>query len=439
MKPYTPLGILSISAYIEAQGFKTEVFDSTFRSLNEFENYVAQHLPPVVGIYINMMTKFTALKMIAIAKKHGATVIIGGPEPAFYAKEFLGHGADIIVVGEGEVTVTDLMKKIRSGKDDLRTIDGIIFQNDHGDIIHTAPRKFIDDIDSLPFPDRSKIDLHEYIHAWNKRHHNSSLSVISMRGCPFTCKWCSHAVYGESYRRLSPKLFVDEIKLLMTTYKPDAFWFADDVFTINHKWFFEFEKELKQRNLSIKYECITRADRMNEDVIQSLKATGCFRLWIGSESGSQRILDAMSRGVKVEQIQSMTRLAQRHGIEVGMFLMLGYQNETVDDIEKTIEHVKSTKPDLVLTTLAYPIKGTKFYEEIKDHIQLPKLEWSEWNDRMIDMRHRYPKRFYWFANRRVINEATVSRMVNGQKKKLRTLATSFIKAKVAQAGMYLTR
>ena len=282
MKPYVPLGILSISTYLSQKGFSVQLFDSTFQSIDAFGEYIRKHKPAVIGIYVNMMTKFSALKMIAIARACGATVIVGGPEPASYAEEFIGHGAEIVVIGEGEITLEEILQQNRTGSSDYFAIDGIVFRKD-AKIVRTKPRAFISDLDRLPVPDRSRIDMTPYLDAWRKQHRRTSLSLISMRGCPYTCAWCSHGVYGESHRRRSPKVIADEIEMLQTEFHPDLFWFADDVFTINHTWLFEFEKELRARNINIHYECITRADRMNERVVSALKNTGCERLWIGSE------------------------------------------------------------------------------------------------------------------------------------------------------------
>ncbi len=439
MKPYVPLGILSIAAYLDARGFRTQVFDSTFSTFPAFEAELARAQSSVVGIYVNMMTKFAAVRMIACAKRHGATVIVGGPEPAFYAEEFLRNGADIVVIGEAEITLSELLPAIARGHEALRQVSGIAFLDQDGNLVRTPPRAMLQDIDILPAPDRSKVSLAPYLSAWRARHGFASLSMITMRGCPYTCTWCSHGVYGESYRRRSPRLVADEIEWLLASYHPDAFWFADDVFTISHRWLFGLEDELRRRRLSINYECITRADRMNEDVVRSLASTGCRRLWIGSESGSQRILDAMSRRVRVEQVQAMTHLARRHGIEVGMFIMLGYTGETRKDIEATIRHVRASRPDIVLTTVAYPIKGTKFYEENRDSLLLPSLPFGEWNDRMIEITGRCSRRFYWFANRRIVNEANLSRMMNDDGKRWTSIAGIFLKTKAAQLGMLLTR
>jgi radical SAM superfamily enzyme YgiQ (UPF0313 family) len=254
---------------------------------------------------------------------------------------------------------------LRSG-DALKSIQGIAFRDDEGKAQVNPQRALVKHIDSLPFPNRKKIDLTLYFHAWKSRHGQSALSVSTMRGCPYTCRWCSRAVYGQSYRRRSAKLVADELQELKSRYDFDSVWFVDDVFTISHKWMTEFRDEIKLRNLQVRYECITRADRLNEEVICLLRESGCFRVWIGAESGSQRILDAMDRRVDAQQVRSMIRLARQHGLQAGTFIMLGYPGETEEDIEETIHHLVSSDPDFYTITVAYPIKGTPLYEEVEN-------------------------------------------------------------------------
>jgi anaerobic magnesium-protoporphyrin IX monomethyl ester cyclase len=438
LKPYVPLGILSLAAYLEQQDISVDIFDTTFSSIARFEEYLATTSPPVVGIYVTMMTRGASIAMIKRAKRSGARVIVGGPEPPFYAEEFLLEGADIIVIGEGEITLLEVLRCNPSSGDALHQIRGIVFRSDDGTIVRTSSRKLITEIDLLPLPARHKVDFDPYMKLWKERHGYTSLSLISMRGCPYTCKWCSHAVYGESYRRRSPRVVAEEIESLISTYHPDAFWFADDVFTINHSWLFALQEEFHLRHIRIRYECITRADRLNQDVIRALKNTGCTRLWIGSESGSQRILDAMSRGVRVQQVREMTALAKRAGIEVGMFIMLGYSGETNDDVEATIQHLKNAMPHVVLTTVAYPIKGTSFYNEMNGALSIPTTPFSTWNDRMIDIHGRYPKRYYWWAHRRIVNETTVSRLRSEPSRQWIRITSAYLKAKIAHVGMRLS-
>ena len=170
----------------------------------------------------------------------------------------------------------------------------------------------------------------------------------------------------------------------------------DDVFTINPRWLREFANEIQLRNIRISYEIITRADRLNEEAVLLLKQSGCFRVWIGAESGSQKIIDAMDRRVKVEDVRSMIRLVKSYGMEAGTFIMLGYPGEDEHDIKETLHHLKYSDPDQFTITVAYPIKGTPLYTEVED-IFVKDLPWEASTDRDIDFKRRYTKRYYDYA------------------------------------------
>ncbi len=408
MRPYPPLGILYISAYLEKHGVENEVYDTTFSTKSDFNNYLIAYKPSIIGIYVNLMTKLNVLASINFIKENlpQTTVILGGPEVHHSAENFLRHGADFIVIGEGEESMLELVQQLNStdtkGCEFYSRINGIAFLNEDK-FIKTNEREKIKDINELSIPNRKKINLHLYLDAWKKHHGKNAISVSTMRGCPYTCKWCSRAVYGLSYRRRSPEKVVEELELIKKEYNPDTLWFVDDVFTISHKWLTSFRDELKRKNLLIPYECITRADRMSEEVITMLKETGCFRVWIGAESGSQKVIDLMDRRVDVNQVRDMIKLTRKHGIEAGTFIMLGYPGETEKDIEETIHHLKQSNPDHFTITVAYPIRGTELYQEI-EATQTTQLDWATSTDRQIDFKRTYSRRYYDFAVKRVVNE-----------------------------------
>jgi len=302
---------------------------------------------------------------------------------------------------------------------------------------YSDERALIKNIDELPFPNRSGINIKDYQNAWKKKHGQDAISVSTMRGCPYTCRWCSRAVYGLTYRRRSPKKVIEELKLIKEEYNSDTVWFVDDVFTISHKWLSEFNDELKNYQLKINYECITRADRMNEDVIKMMKESGCFRVWIGAESGSQRIIDAMDRRVKVEQVHGMIQLAKKYKIETGTFIMLGYPGETEKDIEETITHLKLSDPDHFTITVAYPIKGTEFFEEIEAN-QTNSFNWENQSDRDRNFERTYPQKYYDFAVRRVVNEVKFSKGLNNGLISPRTINHK-LKSYLSKAGMFWVR
>ncbi len=439
MRPYPPLGILYISSYLKSRGFSIGVFDSTFSNLADFSALVAQERPPVVGIYTNMMTKFNVLKMIAICKQHGAIVILGGPEPPYYAAEYLHVGADIIVKGEGELTLEALLPHLaQHGVSDLELLNGIAYLNDNSSVIETLPRAQIADLSAMPWPDREAIDIPHYMQVWQTHHGRSSVSVICARGCPYTCTWCSHSVFGNTHRRRTPEDAADELLWIKERYNPDLIWYADDVFTINYRWFFQYAEALKARGVRIPFECISRADRLNEEVVKTLADMGCYRLWNGSESGSQTVLDAMQRKVQVKDVQEKTHLLQRHGIETGMFIMLGYENEGIRELAETVEHLKIASPDIFLTTVAYPIKGTPYYAEVESRI-LTDRAWQERTDRDLTVAGRYSPRFYSFATRWMVNEVALHRARTAGNTPLHRQAKLWFNTRIGRLGMALTQ
>lgn len=434
LKPYVPLGILYISAFLKHENLDVELYDSTFKSFEEQKNRILEIKPGIIAIYCNLMTKLNVIPLMKFIKSSpelaAAKIILGGPEPPFYAEEFLNAGADIIAEGEGEMTMKDLCLELEKDTPDLKSVQGIIFKDKNNKLIKNPQREKIKDIDSLPFPDRESVDLSLYLNTWKNAHGYSSVSINTMRGCPYTCKWCSHSVYGMSYRRRSPQKAADEIEFIMQKYNPDMLWFVDDVFTISHKWLFELEKILKDRKIKIKFECISRSDRMSEEVIRSLKELGCFRLWIGAESGSQKVLDLMDRRVNADNVREMIKLTRKYGIEAGTFIMLGYPGETKDDIIDTIEHLKESNPDIFLTTVAYPIKGTPFFKEVEERI-ISELPWDKRTDRDLNFVGRYSNKFYKYANRYMVNEVNYHKIkMNGNN--FITKSRTFIKAKVSQ-------
>ncbi|PJF41225.1 MAG: B12-binding domain-containing radical SAM protein [Phototrophicales bacterium] len=441
MRPYPPLGLLYISSHLKAKGFDIGVFDATFASFLDFEQYIERHRPSIVGIYTTLMTKQNVLRMIAFCKRYHITVVLGGPEPPHYANEYLMRGADVIVIGEGELTLEELLPHInRYGLDRLWEIKGIAFLDDVGQVIRTEPRPFIQELSAQPWPDRTAIDLPRYIQIWREHHGVGSTSITCSRGCPYTCTWCSHSVFGESHRRRSPEDVAQEIRWLIDTYAPEQLWFVDDVFTINWRWLKALRDAFEAYDIQIRFECISRADRLNDEVIDVLAEMGCSRLWIGSESGSQRILDKMQRKTRVEAVQKMTHALRQRGIETGMFIMLGYEGETLSDIRATIEHLKTSNPDIFLTTVAYPIKGTRYYQEVEDRI-IAQKRWEDRTDRDLGVAGRHSRRYYSFATRWMVSSVQAHKVRHSNSTvwhKWPRWSKHYLSAMLGRVGMMLT-
>ncbi|MEN8162567.1 MAG: radical SAM protein [Acidobacteriota bacterium] len=404
MMPYPPLGLLYLASHLEARGFTVTVHDLTFSSLMEFHRNLNEMRPTVLGLYGNLLTRQRLLEMIALGRSAGATIVLGGPEPAAHAEEYLKRGVDVIVSGEGEETLEALLRHLpEHGLEGLNEIQGVIFKDPSGTIIRTPPRPQIRNLDDQPLPARHTIGLERYLETWRTHHGHSSISLITSRGCPYTCTWCSHAVFARSHRRRSPEAVADEVAHIVKTFNPDRLWYADDVFTLNRPWVVRYAAELRSRNLHIPFECISRADRLNSDVIDALAAMGCRRLWIGSESGSQRILDAMKRLNDVADIQAKCAMLKRNGIEVGIFIMLGFEGETDEDLRATVEHLKTCDPDIFLTTVAYPIAGTEYHAQVAGRMHATQ-PWEARTDRDLVVEGRHTAAYYRWATRWMVNE-----------------------------------
>ena len=380
MKPYAPLGLLYLSSYLRGNGFDVEIYDSTFGSRGELFRLLETERPATLGIYANLMTRANSLAILERAVECGWKVIMGGPEPANYADRYLAAGAHAVVPGEGELALEAILRGGEPG-----------------------PARLLPDLDAQPWPDRERVDIDQYLRVWREHHGAGSVSIITARGCPYHCRWCSHSTFGKTHRRRSAVAVVDEVEWILNRYHPEQLWFADDVFTIHHGWLDAYAAEMRRRGLRIPFECITRADRLNARVTAQLAELGCDRVWIGSESGSQRLLDAMQRGVTVAQVRDAVGHLKQSGIRTGMFFMWGYEGEELSDIEATYEHVKACRPDVFFTTVSYPIKGTPYYDEVA-----PKLvqlgQWQATTDRDIKIRGRRSRHFYQLADQLLRSE-----------------------------------
>ncbi len=437
MRPHPPLGLLYLSSHLKMRGADVGVFDGTFRRVEDFGACLDSHRPPVVGIAVNLMTKRNALRMITVARAAGARVIVGGPDPPHHAAEYLASGADVVVIGEGEQTVEELLPVLLNPApldDRLGPVAGIAFTGPSG-VIRTNPRPLIPNLDCQPFPDRDAVDIDAYLAAWRTHHGFAPISLITARGCPYTCTWCSRSVFGTTHRRRSPVNVADEVEMIASRYRPDRLWYADDVFGMHRGWTLAYAQELRRRRLHMPFECISRAERIDDDVADALEELGCWRVWIGAESGSQRILDAMQRRVVLAQVTETTARLRRRGIQVGMFIMLGYDGEQTDDLRATVDHLKRTSPDIFFTTVSYPIKGTPYYDRVASRIVAPR-PWAERTDRDLLIQGRPSRRYYDFARRWISGE--VARHDHWQRGNYARAARAATSAIVGRLGMRLT-
>ena len=365
MKPYPPLGLLYLSAFLKGQGYEVEVFDGTFAEPEAFGAHFRRFQPQVVGFYANMMTRHRVLRLRACISDARVKIAVGGPDPPHYADAYLDAGFHVVIIGEGEPAMAAWLAALEE-PESWGDIPGLAFRMG-GQTIRTQAQKTNQPINQYPLPDRDAICLDAYLDCWEKHHQMRPISLITTRGCPYRCTWCAHNVYGHSLRKRSVENVLAELEWLRSRYRFSHYWFADDVFTIAHPWLFQFrDRMVENPDLMKPFECISRADRLSQKAIGALADLNCTRVWVGAESGSQRLLDAMERGVTRDQVARAVSRLRKAGIETGMFFMWGFGDEQLEDILATVSLASKCRPDIALTTIAYPIKGTRFYRQLAE-------------------------------------------------------------------------
>ena len=296
------------------------------------------------------------------------TVIVSSSDAADHYKKYFEHHVDYVVKGEGEETLKELIATLESGGDPS-TIQGLVYKRISGAIV-TAARPVLRNLDALPVPAWDLVDIEAYRSIWLKHHGYFSLNLATTRGCPFKCNWCAKPIYGNRYTSRSPAHVVNEIEHVLDTYAPDHFWMSDDIFGLKPGWVHEFNELIIARRLKFRYKIQSRVDLLlQEDTLNALVESGAETIWVGAESGSQKILDAMDKGTTVQQIYEATRLMKQRGIKVAFFLQFGYLGETQKDIDATLKMVLDLMPDEMGVSISYPLPDTNFYEKVKDQLQ----------------------------------------------------------------------
>jgi radical SAM superfamily enzyme YgiQ (UPF0313 family) len=330
-----------------------------------------------------------AFEKARLAKEAGAFVVVHGADATDRLPEYLREPIDAALVGEGEETLAELAGR---GCRDLPLISGLAFL-ENGQVARTAPRSFLRDLDSLPFPAWDLVDVERYRSAWLERHEYFTVNLVTTRGCPYHCNWCAKPVYGQRYQSRSPASVAEELSVIRSLLRPDRLWFADDIFGLKPGWVESFASEVESRGLRIPFKIQARADLIDERVASALARAGCENVWMGAESGSQRVLDAMEKGIRVDQIHEATRLLRKHGIRVSFFLQFGYPGEEWSDIEKTLALVRRAKPDDIGISVSYPLPGTPFHDRVQKDLR-GKTNWTDSHDLDLMFRGAYPPDFY---------------------------------------------
>jgi len=393
--PFAPLGPLYIAACIREAGLTPAFFDGTnARGLADFRVRIDADRPQAVGIYSTVISRHVALSMADIAHGRGISVIAGGPDPSSAPEIYLKNAAvDAVAIGEGEVTGVELARHFSGdGHLDLRDILGLAFRED-GHIMKTGPRHFVEDLDTIPYPARDLVDWPAYEAVTRRFHGVSQTTVMTARGCPFQCTWCCKPIFGAKYRHRTAKNVVGEMLELRRQYRPEMIRFADDIFTINRKKFLELADEIERADAQIPFECLSRVDLVDREVLERLRDIGCRKILYGVESGSQRVLDSMKKGITVEEIHEISQLTRELGIQQYWFLIYGYPPEDIHDLRMTIDMVRRLQPDDYGITVAYPLPQTEFYETVRNTMR-PEEHWTMTRDNVVLYKNMYGSLFY---------------------------------------------
>lgn len=415
MKPYPPLGTLLTAAVFRERGFEVTFFDSMLSSgVEEFVQLVEEARPPVVCIFednFNFLTKMCTVRMreashrmIRAAREVGARVVVNGSDATDRPELYLAAGAHAVILGEVEGTACELLEAWRADPEaSLDGIAGLALPADAtgGDGAEAAGEKLrktgarppIEDVDALPLPAWDLVDVERYRKAWEEAHGRLSWNVVTSRGCPYGCNWCAKPVFGRRYSQRSPASVAEEMARLQETVDPDHVWFADDIFGLTAGWIEEFADEVALRDAAIPFMMQTRVNLVTPAAAAALASAGCEEVWMGVESGSQEILDAMDKGSRISQARAATRNLRAEGIRACWFIQLGYLGEEWEDILRTRDLIRDERPDDIGVSVSYPLPGTEFFEMVRDQLGA-KRNWTDSDELAMMFQGTYETPFY---------------------------------------------
>lgn len=401
--PYPPLGTLYAIAFLRENGYEVKLHDAMFcSSADEIIPILDEFKPDILISYddgFNYLTKMcltnmreACFKMQQLAKQKGCYVITSSSDAADHFEKYLNHGADAVAIGEGEQTVLELCNAYKN-KGSIENVNGIAYKI-RNSVVRTEKRSVIKDLDQLPEPAWDLLNIEPYKQMWEGRHGYFSINFVTTRGCPYKCNWCAKPIYGNRYNSHSPQNIVKQIKHWQTKFGFTHVWFADDIFGLKPGWLQEFASEVEKEGLKIRYKIQSRADLLvEEESVKYLAKSGCDNVWMGAESGSQKILDAMDKGIKIEEIKKAFHLLKHYQIKPALFIQFGYLGEELSDIKQTIELVNELLPNEIGVSVSYPLPGTKFYDKVKEQLT-QKTNWTESHDLHLMFKNTYPAEFY---------------------------------------------
>ena len=402
-RPYAPLGTLYAAAYLRERGHRPALFDGMLaESAGDWAGALERQQPRLAAIYedsFNYLSKMcllrmrdAAMDMIDHAVRLRVPVVVSGSDATDHPELYLRRGAVAVIIGEGEMTLADLADRLLS-QQSIEDVPGIAYLDAACAIRRTMARPFIKSLDELPLPAWDLVDTDRYRAIWYGRHGHYSMNIATTRGCPYHCNWCAKPIYGQRYATRTPAAVVDEIAWLKRHYAPDHLSIVDDVFGLKPGWVEDFAALVHERDARVPFRCLMRADQVTPSVARALASAGCRTLWMGAESGSQRVLDAMQKGLRVEDIRVANRLLKAEGIEVGVFLQFGYPGETWGDIEATLQLAREVDPADIGVSVSYPLPGTQFYERVRQDLGV-KQNWIDSDDLSTMFKATYAPEVY---------------------------------------------
>jgi radical SAM superfamily enzyme YgiQ (UPF0313 family) len=404
-QPFAPLGTLYASAVLREGGFSTAFYDSMFKTdPAQIIPLLNKEKPRILIIYedgFSYLTKMclanmrqVALKLASLGHSYGAKVIINSPDANDNIETYLDGQADFIILGEGEITLKELVARLIDAQDGkFDDIPGLAYKND-GKLIITKTRPILETLDDLPFPAWDLLDMEAYRKVWKSKNSSFTLNMVTTRGCPYNCIWCSKPIYGNHYNTRSPVRVVEEMLHLKKLYSPDRIWFADDIFGLKPGWTKEFSEQISLYKPGMPFSIQSRVDLLlGNDQVVSLAKAGCKKIWLGIESGSQKILDTMQKGITVEQIRTVSPILRKAGIEQAFFLQLGFPGEEKQDIDKTIQLVTELMPDDIGISVTYPLPGTRLYDSVKNTM-MTKSNWDDSDELSMLFKSSFPAEYY---------------------------------------------
>jgi anaerobic magnesium-protoporphyrin IX monomethyl ester cyclase len=404
MQPYPPLATLYAATALRDSGISVAVFDSMLEEpVGGFIRALDQHRPRIVAVYeddFNFLSKMcltrmreVAWKMADAARSLGAVTIVHGSDATDHPELFLENGFDLVCRGEAEQTLVQVCSAILDGLQAPES-DGVARLDRSGQLIESGKRFAMNPRwNELSCAARDLIDLEPYRRAWTDAHGYFSANMVSSRGCPYHCNWCAKPISGNQFHLRAAADVAAEMRMLKIHAGVEHIWFGDDIFALDHKWIKEFAAEVAKRDASIPFKIQTRANLMTESTVECLKMAGCAEVWMGVESGSQAVLDAMDKGLNLTSVRSAREHLKRAGIRACYFLQFGYPGESWTELQHTVAFVRETRPDDIGVSFSYPLPGTVFYERVREQLGI-KRNWTDSDDLCIMFTAAYKTEFY---------------------------------------------